>query len=64
MEIRLIRNSDVLRCKFCIFSPEHYREDGTCKCDDLTHRKMMIQEWGYDEHDFQDIPLRRAPDNG
>jgi hypothetical protein len=32
-------------CPYCIFSPEHYRADGSCRCDDPTHRKM--HEWGY-----------------
>jgi len=51
-DVRVLRQSDLLKCKFFIFVPEHYRLDGTCKCDDLEHRKMMILEWGYSAKDF------------
>lgn len=55
---RFIRQSDVMRCPFCILDPSHYREDGSCKCDDPEERKRMIREWGYSEEDFAGIPLR------
>lgn len=51
-EQRSIKQGDVLACRFCILMPEHYREDGSCRCDDPEHRKMMIAEWGYTEGDF------------
>jgi len=57
--IRFIKQSDIGKCRFCIFAPEHYREDGTCKCDDLEHRKHMIKNWGYSPKDFKGIPLRK-----
>lgn len=50
--VRLIRQSDIAKCPFTIFDQSHYRADGSCKCDDLEHRKMMISEWGYTEEDF------------
>lgn len=56
-QIRYLRQSDMLKCKFAIMVPEHYREDGTCMCDDLEHRKMMIKEWGYKSSQFRGIPL-------
>ena len=31
---------------------EHYRTDGSCKCDDPQEQAMMIREWGYSESDF------------
>lgn len=46
------------RCPFLIMVGEHYREDGSCKCDDPEHRKFMIAEWEYSESDFEKIPLR------
>jgi hypothetical protein len=55
---RTIKQADIGKCPFVIFAPEHYREDGSCKCDDPEHRKMMIKEWGYKARDFKDIPLR------
>lgn len=58
MSIRYIRQSDMQRCPHVIIDPSHYRNDGTCKCDDPEHREMMIHDWGYTEEDFKDIPLR------
>lgn len=55
--VRMIKQSDIGKCPFYIFMPEHYREDGTCKCNDAEHRKMMIKEWGYTKRDFKNIPL-------
>lgn len=60
MEIRILNNSDIGKCKFFIFQPDHYREDGSCKCDDHEHRAMMIREWGYSKADFENVPLRGA----
>ena len=57
-EVRYLQQSDIKNCPFFIFIPDHYREDGSCKCDDPTERAMMIAEWGYTEEDFKDIPLR------
>jgi hypothetical protein len=39
-------------CKFRIMVSEHYREDGTCKCDDPEEQAMMIREWEYEASDF------------
>lgn len=49
---REIKQSDIVACKFTIMVPEHYREDGSCKCNDEAHRKMMIEEWGYSQESF------------
>lgn len=37
--------SQVRACPHVIFLPDHYREDGSCRCDDPTHIEM--KEWGY-----------------
>jgi hypothetical protein len=58
VNVRWIRYADMGRCKFTIMMPDHYRVDGSCKCDDLEHRQLMIEEWGYKRSDFSDIPLR------
>lgn len=58
MQVRYLKQSDMLKCPFAIMVPEHYRDDGTCKCDDPTHRAMMIKEWGYKSSQFKNIPLR------
>jgi len=54
---REIRRGDIAKCKFFILSPEHYREDGSCKCNDREHRAKMIRDWGYTEEHFEGIPL-------
>lgn len=57
-EVREIKQADLQRCRFTILTAEHYRTDGSCKCDDPEHRAMMIREWGYKAKDFKGIPLR------
>jgi hypothetical protein len=52
--VRDIKKSDIVKCKFSILVASHYNKDGSCKCNDLDHRVMMIKEWGYSEGDFDD----------
>lgn len=54
----IMKQSDLRKCPFTILVPEHYRADGSCKCDDPEERKMMIKKWGYKEKQFKDIPMR------
>jgi hypothetical protein len=56
--VRLIKQADMMKCPFAIMVPDHYRDDGSCKCDDPEERKKMIAEWEYSESDFESIPLR------
>ena len=59
-DIRYLNHSDMRKCSFAIMVTEHYRADGSCKCDDAEHRKLMISEWGYMETSFANIPLRKG----
>lgn len=43
--VRVIKQSDIGKCPHVIFVPEHYRDDGTCKCNDPAATEM--KEWGY-----------------
>lgn len=43
--VRVIKQSDMLACPHVIMVPEHYRDDGTCRCDDQGHTEMVT--WGY-----------------
>lgn len=36
---------DIKACPNCIMVFNHYRENGTCKCDDPNETKMA--SWGY-----------------
>jgi len=53
VDVKIIKQSDILRCPQCIMVSSHYREDGTCKCDDKEEQAMMIKKWGYKKSDFK-----------
>ena len=36
MPVRTFRVSDILKCPHVIFLPSHYRDNGTCRCDEKT----------------------------
>lgn len=44
-EVREIAQSAIGKCPHCILFPEHYRDDGSCKCDDP--KATLMREWGY-----------------
>lgn len=54
---RLIKQTDIQRCPFVIMVPEHYREDGSCKCNDPAERERMKLEWEYTDQDFREAGL-------
>lgn len=56
--VRVLKHSDLRKCRFFIFLPSHYRADGSCKCDDAEERARLIQEADYQPSDFDGIPLR------
>lgn len=43
--VRTLRQSDMQKCPHFIMVPEHYRPDGTCKCNDPN--EAIMAEWGY-----------------
>jgi hypothetical protein len=47
--VRHIKQTDMLKCPHTIMVAEHYREDGTCRCDDEANAVMA--EWGYEWRD-------------
>lgn len=44
-DVREIKQSDIAACPHFIFDATHYRDDGTCRCNDETHTEMSA--WGY-----------------
>jgi len=44
-DIREIAQSRLSACPHCIMVAEHYREDGSCKCND--RNETVMKEWGY-----------------
>lgn len=59
--VRYLDQAKINGCPFYIMVAEHYRADGSCKCDDAEHRAMMIREWDYEPSQFDGIPLREVP---
>ena len=43
--VRTIDQSVLRQCPNVILAPEHYRDDGTCYCNDRFRPEM--KEWGY-----------------
>ena len=42
--VRNIEQSAIMKCPHLILVAEHYRADGSCRCDDPRAR---MAEWGY-----------------
>ena len=49
------RDIDPRRCPFLIWNPDHYRQDGSCMCNDEEHRKKVMRSWGYRAADFKRV---------
>lgn len=45
VKVRIVKHSDIAKCPHFILALEHYREDGTCRCDDPNAKVM--REWNY-----------------
>lgn len=43
--IRELNYLTINKCPHKIMWPEHYRPDGTCKCNDP--KEKVMREWGY-----------------
>lgn len=59
-----MKHSDIRACPFYILDPGHYREDGTCKCNDEWHQKMMCRCWGYKPKHFKQLERRANVQTG
>lgn len=46
VNVRMLNQSDIRRCPHCMFVPDHYRADGSCRCDEKDYPEM--EEWGYE----------------
>lgn len=49
---RTLSRSAIAKCPFTIMVPEHYREDGSCKCNCAQERAYMVEELDYTIEDF------------
>jgi hypothetical protein len=44
MEIHIIKRSDMARCPKHSMSPQHYRDDGTCRCNEQAEAEVAVTE--------------------
>ena len=51
--IREINESDIGKCPFVILDASHYREDGSCLCNDRKYRDTVMRKLGYKRSDFK-----------
>jgi len=42
--VRIIKQSDIMKCPLCIMVPEHYKADGTCLCFDKAEQSRIVKE--------------------
>ena len=52
---RTIANSAILACPHVILAPEHYGDDGRCRCSDPVEQARLISEYGYTRADFEAV---------
>jgi hypothetical protein len=43
----------IRKCPHVIFDFDHYRPDGTCKCNDPAEQARLIAEYDYTPEDFK-----------
>lgn len=48
-----MRQADIAACPHYIIDPQHYRSDGSCRCDDPAERERLIRECDYTADDFR-----------
>jgi hypothetical protein len=49
----VMRAMDIKACPHFIMTPEHYRSNGECRCDDPIEQDRLIRECGYIREDFR-----------
>lgn len=43
-----LKQSDVHKCPHYIMHPDHYRDNGSCRCDDLSNKDMIFYGYVWD----------------
>jgi len=49
MKVWKVMSSSVAKCPYLILEAQHYRADGSCRCDDPLHTVMLEWEYSWDE---------------
>jgi hypothetical protein len=55
MEIRIINSTDVAACPKQSLLPQHYHDDGTCKCAERDDAEAAVQAAQADLREAQDV---------
>jgi hypothetical protein len=42
MKVRILKSSDVAACPKTSLLPAHYRDDGTCRCDETAQAQAEV----------------------
>lgn len=50
-----LSQASMLACPFCIIDFEHYRLDGTCRCDEPAEQARLIRDYDYTRADFERV---------
>lgn len=45
VKVRTLSQADIMACPHTIMVPEHFRDDGSCLCDDPEAK--IMRQWGY-----------------
>lgn len=45
LKVKILLQSAIDKCPHVIFMPDHYRDDGSCKCNDKN--ETVMKTWGY-----------------
>lgn len=59
MDVRIISSSDVARCPKTSLSHDHYRDDGTCRCDEREACQAQVDQLWADLQEAREA-LRRC----
>lgn len=51
-KVGTLSQAAIMRCPHAIIEYSHYREDGTCRCDDPDEQARLIREYDYAPSDF------------
>jgi len=44
MDVRILKSSDIGRCPKMSLLPAHFRDDGTCRCDEREQARTEVAE--------------------
>ena len=58
--VRMIKQSDIMKCPLFIMVPEHYKTDGTCMCFDVAAQEKILAERQSRRVKYMNVVARQA----